>query len=50
MGLSPIQAHSSIRLSLGKRTTADQIDFVLSRLPEAVARLRALSPLWTNGR
>ena len=48
MGLLPIQAHSAIRLSLGKRTTADQIDFVLSRLPEAVGRLREMSPLWTN--
>jgi cysteine desulfurase len=49
MGLTPAQAHAAIRLSLGKQNTAQEIDFVLERLPAAVARLRALSPLWTPG-
>ncbi len=44
MGLRPDQARSSIRFSLGKQTTADDIDLALALVPETVARLRALSP------
>lgn len=46
MGLSPDRARSSIRFSLGKLTTAEDIDFALSIVPETVARLRDLSPVW----
>jgi cysteine desulfurase len=46
MGLSADQARSSIRFSLGKLNTADDIDFALSIVPETVARLRELSPVW----
>ena len=49
MGRTQAEAHASIRVSLGKQTTAAEIDFVLERLPAAVARLRALSPLWKSG-
>ena len=44
MGLRPDRAHASIRFSLGKQTTAQDIDFTLALVPETVARLRALSP------
>lgn len=44
MGLRPDQARSSIRFSLGKQTTADDIDIALALVPESVARLRELSP------
>lgn len=44
MGLKPERARSSIRFSLGKQTSEDDIDFALSVVPETVARLRALSP------
>ena len=44
MGLRPGQARSSIRFSLGKQTTENEIDFALALVPETVARLRALSP------
>jgi cysteine desulfurase len=44
MGLSKSQARSSIRFSLGKQTTKEDIDFALSIVPETVARLRKLSP------
>ncbi len=44
MGMRPGQARSSIRFSLGKQTTAEDIDFALALVPETVARLRELSP------
>jgi cysteine desulfurase len=44
MGLRPDQARASIRFSLGKQTSAEDIDFALALVPETVARLRELSP------
>ncbi|MFZ0733750.1 MAG: cysteine desulfurase family protein [Candidatus Sulfotelmatobacter sp.] len=46
MALRPYQARSSIRFSLGKQTTAADIDFALSLVSETVARLRELSPTY----
>src|SRR5258708_11832460 len=46
MGLRPDQARGSIRLSLGKQTTEDDIDVALALVPETVARLRELSPTY----
>jgi len=46
MGLPADQARASLRFSLGKQTTSEDIDFALSILPETVARLRELSPVW----
>jgi cysteine desulfurase len=46
MGLSPARARASIRLSLSRLTTAEDVDFALAIIPAAVARLRALSPTW----
>ena len=46
MGLSGEQARASIRFSLGKQTTEEEIDFVAERVPEVVSRLRELSPMW----
>ena len=45
LGLSPEQAHGSLRLTLGKWTTEEEIDRVLDILPGIVAKLRAMSPL-----
>ncbi len=42
MGLTPAQARSSLRLSLSRLTTADEIDCALDIIPKAVARLRTL--------
>lgn len=44
MGLRTDRARASIRFSLGKQNTAEDIDFALALVPEAVARLRELSP------
>jgi cysteine desulfurase len=39
-------AHSSIRFSIGRFTTAEEIDYVIKQTREQVERLRELSPLW----
>lgn len=45
MGLPPEQAHCSLRFTLGKWTTEEEIERVLDVLPRIVAKLRAMSPL-----
>ncbi|MGA9543339.1 MAG: cysteine desulfurase family protein [Candidatus Sulfotelmatobacter sp.] len=44
MGLRADRARASIRFSLGKQNTAEDIDIALALVPETVARLRELSP------
>jgi len=39
-------AHSSIRFSIGRFTTQEEIDYVVAKVRREVDRLRALSPLW----
>ncbi|WP_456412224.1 IscS subfamily cysteine desulfurase [Thiolapillus sp.] len=39
-------AHSSLRFTLGRYTTEEEIDYVINKLREQVQRLRDLSPLW----
>ncbi|MCG2633374.1 MAG: IscS subfamily cysteine desulfurase [Gammaproteobacteria bacterium] len=39
-------AHSSIRLSIGRFTTAEEIDYAIDKIVHAVNKLRELSPLW----
>ncbi len=46
LGRSDELAHSSLRITLGRYTTAQDIDFAVALLKDKVARLRALSPLW----
>lgn len=46
MGLDPARARASVRFSLSRLTTRDEVEFALALIPEAVARLRALSPVW----
>jgi cysteine desulfurase len=50
MGLPPEQARASLRFSLGKQTTEEDVDFALAIIPETVARLRDLSPVWQKRR
>ncbi|HCD72186.1 cysteine desulfurase NifS [Thermovirga lienii] len=45
MGISHERAHGSLRLTLGKDTTEEDIDYILEVLPKIVTDLRALSPL-----
>jgi cysteine desulfurase len=46
MGLPPARARASIRFSLSRLTTEDEIDEALKIIPTAVARLRELSPAY----
>ncbi len=46
LGLDDEMAHSSIRFTIGRYTTKEDIDYVISHVREAVEKLRALSPLW----
>jgi cysteine desulfurase len=46
MGLPPDRARASLRFSLGKQNTADEVDFALGLVPATVAHLRKLSPLY----
>lgn len=43
-GLAAAVAHGSVRLTLSKDTTDEDIDYVLEKLPPIVERLRAMSP------
>jgi cysteine desulfurase len=43
LGLSHEQAHGSLRLTLGKDTTKEEIDYTVDKLKEAVKRLRKIS-------
>jgi len=46
LGRNDELAHSSIRLTIGRFTTVEEIDFVAGLLREKVTKLRELSPLW----
>lgn len=50
MGICHEIAHGSLRLTLGKSTTKEEIDYFLEVLPEIVAKLRAMSPLYNSER
>lgn len=45
LGVPRQRAHGSVRFTLGRNTTAEEIDRVIEVLPPIVARLRAMSPL-----
>ncbi len=46
LGLNDELAHSSLRFSFGRFTTAEEVDKAVAQLRHAVDKLRALSPLW----
>ncbi|CAB1368709.1 IscS subfamily cysteine desulfurase [Denitratisoma oestradiolicum] len=46
LGRSDELAHSSIRFSLGRFTTEEEIDYTVKLLQDKLAKLRELSPLW----
>ncbi len=46
LGRSDELAHSSLRMTIGRFTTIEEIDYVVTTLQDRVSRLRELSPLW----
>jgi len=46
IGLNEVEAHGSLRLTLGRENTSDDVDYVLNALQEVVGNLRSMSPLW----
>jgi len=46
LGRSDELAHSSLRMTIGRWTTEEEIDFAVQSIKDNVARLRELSPLW----
>jgi cysteine desulfurase len=46
LGRDDEMAHASIRFSLGKFTTEEEIEFAITQVKKAVTNLRELSPLW----
>jgi cysteine desulfurase len=45
IGLFPMQSNSSIRMSISKYTTEEEINYVLEILPKIVEKLRKISPI-----
>jgi len=48
-GVGPELAHGSIRFSLGKYTTEEEVDYILEKLPPIIARLRRMSTVPATG-
>ncbi len=46
LGLTDELAHSSIRFSIGRFTTEEEIDYTISLIKQEIGRLREMSPLW----
>lgn len=48
MGIEPEFAHGTIRFSLGKYNTKEEIDYTIEQVVKVVEKLRILSPLWNE--
>lgn len=48
LGLEEVEAHGSLRLSLGKENKVEDIEYTITSIKEAVETLRKLSPLWCS--
>ena len=46
LGRNDELAHSSIRFTLGRFTTQEEVDFTIQLVKDKIAKLRELSPLW----
>jgi len=44
LGVGVARSHSSIRFSLGRYTTEEDVDYLLDILPKAIKRIRDISP------
>lgn len=46
IGLNEVEAHGSLRLTLGRQNTDEEIEWVIEVLPTIIEKLREMSPLW----
>ncbi|QSX34861.1 IscS subfamily cysteine desulfurase [Shewanella avicenniae] len=46
LGLNDEMAHSSIRFTVGRFTTEEEIDYAIATIKESIGKLREMSPLW----
>ena len=46
LGMEHVDAHGSLRLTLGKENTEEEVNYVIESVKEVVETLRKLSPLW----
>jgi cysteine desulfurase len=46
LGVGDELAHSSLRLSLGRWSTEEEVDYAIAGIVKAVNHLRTMSPLW----
>ena len=46
IGLPHAVAHGSIRISLGRENTGEDVEYLLKEIPQVVAQLREMSPVW----
>ena len=50
MGVPFTAAHGSIRFSLSRHNTMEEVDYVIENLPPVIENLRSISPYWKDGR
>ncbi len=48
LGMEEVDAHGSLRLSLGKNITSDDVEFTIKAIKDSVNLLRSMSPLWNK--
>ena len=49
MGMSHELSHGSLRFSLGKFNTKEEVDYLIEEMPPIVERMRSMSPLYAGG-
>jgi cysteine desulfurase len=45
LGLGPLQSNSSLRISISKYTTEEDVEYFLEKISKVVKKLRSISPL-----
>ncbi|HEC76547.1 MAG TPA: cysteine desulfurase NifS [Thermoplasmatales archaeon] len=45
-GIKPEDAHGSLRVTLGRKNSEEEVDYFLEVLPEIIEKLREISPMW----
>lgn len=48
IGISPELAHGSLRLTFSEENTIDEVKYLIKVLPDIIAKLRQMSPLYNN--